>query len=119
MGTEIDNVMATADEKLDAILDAVRTGSQLILENVGITVNMASIPAYRRYAELRDRLASMSRLRRWLSFVMRERLEISERVARSAIIDHYLCPRVFQGLKILITTGYTDQATSSPCDQSE
>ena len=61
-----------------------------ILDNFGICIpfEQALSPEYR---ELRDRLRGMTRLRRWLSFRMRRRLEEMKPEQMRRLINAVLC----------------------------
>ena len=75
---------------LGQIVNAVQEDNAAILENLGMRVSLGEIPAYVAYAALRDRLAQMSSIRRWLSFCLRADAEARRWDAIAAVFDEFM-----------------------------
>ena len=58
-----------------------------IFDNIGIRIKMAEIPGYVAYAKLRDELALMHPVRRWLSFRKRHELDEARLMVQAGILD--------------------------------
>ena len=57
-----------------------------MIDTIGIRIKVTTIPEYVAYARLRDELAMMHPIRRWLSFRKRRKLQRLRAEANTALI---------------------------------